>query len=167
MYRLRIPPHPRGGRGCLSLCGTAGGRTVSSWPQWRLPPAAKEAERLKKQLESDPYDTELEERYREMIELQQEYILNAENEKQHEKIVEEAFDVLGNEIDAIHIKDYIVKDGNIVYEKVTVGEGNFNIPHFLGILKAKKPFINVLLEASTPENVKASCDYIRKCYEHA
>ena len=95
-------------------------------------------------------------------------LLNADNEKQHEKIVEEAFDVLGNEIDAIHIKDYIVKeDGSIVYEKVTVGEGNFNIPHFLGILKAKKPFINVLLEASTPENVKASCDYIRGCYELA
>ena len=94
-------------------------------------------------------------------------LLNAENEKQHEKIVEEAFDVLGNEIDAIHIKDYVVKEGSIVYEKVTVGEGNFNIPHFLGILKAKKPFINVLLEASTPENVKASCDYIRGCYDLA
>lgn len=94
-------------------------------------------------------------------------LLNAENEKQHEKIVEEAFDVLGNEIDAIHIKDYVVKEGNIVYEKVTVGEGNFNIPHFLGILKEKKPFINVLLEASTPENVKASCEYIRGCYDLA
>lgn len=92
-------------------------------------------------------------------------LLNAENENQHEKIVEEAFDVLGNEIDAIHIKDYVVKDGAIVYEKVTVGEGKFNIPHFLHILKEKKPFINVLLEASTPENVQASCDYIRKCYE--
>ena len=94
-------------------------------------------------------------------------LLNAENEKQHEAIVEEAFEVLGNEIDAIHIKDYVVKDGSIVYEKVTVGEGNFNIPHFLGILKAKKPFINVLLEASTPENIKASCDYIRGCYDLA
>lgn len=94
-------------------------------------------------------------------------LLNAENEKQHEKIVEEAFEVLGNEIDAIHIKDYIVKDGAIVYEKVTVGEGHFNIPHFLGLLKAKKPFINVLLEASTPENVKASCEYIRGCYDLA
>lgn len=94
-------------------------------------------------------------------------LLNAENEKQHEKIVEEAFEVLGNEIDAIHIKDYVVKDGTIVYEKLTVGEGNFNIPHFLGILKAKKPFINVLLEASTPENVQKSCEYIRKCYKEA
>lgn len=43
--------------------------------------AAKEAERLKKQMSSDGYDTDLEERYREMIALQQEYILNAENEK--------------------------------------------------------------------------------------
>ncbi len=94
-------------------------------------------------------------------------LLNADNEQQHEKIVEEAFELLGNEIDAIHIKDYVVQNGNIVYEKITVGEGNFNIPHFLGILKAKKPFINVLLEASTPENVKASCDYIRGCYELA
>ncbi len=94
-------------------------------------------------------------------------LLNAENEKQHEKIVEEAFEVLGNEIDAIHIKDYVVKDGIIVYEKLTVGEGNFNIPHFLGILKARKPFINVLLEASTPENVQKSCEYIRKCYKEA
>ncbi len=91
-------------------------------------------------------------------------LLNAENRNQQEKIVEEAFDVLGGEIDAIHIKDYVVKDGSIVYEKVTVGEGDFNIPHLLGILKSKKPFINVLLEASTPENVKASCEYIRGCY---
>lgn len=94
-------------------------------------------------------------------------LLNADNEKQHEKIVEEAFEVLGEEIDAIHIKDYVVKDGSIVYEKLTVGEGCFNIPHFLGILKARKPFINVLLEASTPENVQKSCAYIRKCYEEA
>lgn len=91
-------------------------------------------------------------------------LLNAENKNRQEKIVEEAFDVLGNEIDAIHIKDFIVKDGSIVYEKVTVGEGEFNIPHLLGILKARKPFIHVLLEASTPENVKASCEYIRNCY---
>lgn len=91
-------------------------------------------------------------------------LLNVENKDRQEKIVEEAFDVLGNEIDAIHIKDFIVKDGSIVYEKVTVGEGEFNIPHLLGILKARKPLIHVLLEASTPENVKASCEYIRSCY---
>ncbi|MBO5351713.1 MAG: sugar phosphate isomerase/epimerase [Lachnospiraceae bacterium] len=94
-------------------------------------------------------------------------LLNAENEKQHEKIVEGAFELLGQEIDAIHIKDYVMKDGEIVYEPLTVGEGCFNIPHLLGILKKKKPFIHVLLEASTPQNVQASCEYIRRCYEEA
>ena len=43
--------------------------------------AAAEAERLKKELAKDPFDTELEKRYREMISLQQEHILAAEDEK--------------------------------------------------------------------------------------
>lgn len=43
--------------------------------------AAEEAARIKKELASDPYDTELEAHYREMISLQQEYILAAEDEK--------------------------------------------------------------------------------------
>lgn len=41
----------------------------------------EEAEKLRKQLEADPYDTALEERYREMIALQREYILAAEDSK--------------------------------------------------------------------------------------
>lgn len=95
-------------------------------------------------------------------------LLNAENEKNHEKLVEEAFELFGDEIDVIHLKDYFVgENGKIEYENLTIGEGNFNFPHFFGILKAKKPFINVLLEASTPENVQASCAFIRKCYKDA
>ena len=43
--------------------------------------AGEEAERLKQQLASAPYNSALEERYREMIALQQEYILSAEDEK--------------------------------------------------------------------------------------
>lgn len=43
--------------------------------------AREEAERLKVELASDPFDTELEARYREMIALQQEYILAAEDAK--------------------------------------------------------------------------------------
>ena len=43
--------------------------------------AGEEAEKLRKQLENAPYDTTLEERYREMIALQREYILAAEDSK--------------------------------------------------------------------------------------
>ena len=60
---------------------------------------AKEAEKLKNQLSKDPYDTDLEERYREMISLQQEYILNAQNEK--EAIKDLVSDGIEAELDAL------------------------------------------------------------------
>ena len=44
--------------------------------------AAEEIARLKDELDKDPFDTELEERYREMVELQQDYILSAQDEKE-------------------------------------------------------------------------------------
>ena len=50
---------------------------------------------------------------------------------------------------------------------MTLGEGRFDIPHLFSIIKKKKPFINVLLEDSLPENVEASKAYVRKCYEEA
>ena len=61
--------------------------------------ASAEAERLKKELAKDPFDTELEERYREMISLQQEHILSAQGEKEAIRdMVEEG---IGLELDAL------------------------------------------------------------------
>ena len=61
--------------------------------------AAAEAERIKAELAKDPYDTELEERYREMIALQQEHILAAEGEKEAIRdMVEEGIEL---ELDAL------------------------------------------------------------------
>ena len=61
---------------------------------------AKEAARLKKELAKDPFDTELEERYREMISLQQEYILAAQDEKEAIRdMVEEGIEL---ELDALN-----------------------------------------------------------------
>lgn len=92
-------------------------------------------------------------------------LLNAENEKNHEDIIKGAFELFGEEIDVIHLKDYIVKDGEIISRPVTVGEGNMNVPYLLGILKEKKPFIHVLLEDSLPDNAQLSRNYIEKCYK--
>ena len=61
--------------------------------------ASAEAERLRKELENDPFDTELEERYREMISLQQEHILAAQDEKEAIRdMVEEGIEL---ELDAL------------------------------------------------------------------
>lgn len=64
--------------------------------------AAEEAEELKKQIEDDPFDAELESRYREVIALQQEHILAAEAEKDAIKdMVEEGINL---ELDALQEK---------------------------------------------------------------
>lgn len=61
--------------------------------------AAAEAARLKKELAKDPFDTELEERYREMVALQQEHILAAQDEKNAIRdMVEEGIEL---ELDAL------------------------------------------------------------------
>ncbi len=58
-----------------------------------------EAERLRQELEKDPFDTELEARYREMISLQQEHILKAKEEKEAIRdMVEEGINL---ELDAL------------------------------------------------------------------
>lgn len=55
---------------------------------------AEEIKRLQKELNSDKFDTELESRYREMISIQQEYILEAENCKNAIKdLVEEGIEL--------------------------------------------------------------------------
>lgn len=94
-------------------------------------------------------------------------LLSAENESRHEEIIQGAFELFGDEIDVIHLKDYIVRDGEIISQPVTLGEGNMNIPYLMGILKEKKPFIHVLLEDSVPENAQISREYAHRCYREA
>ena len=61
--------------------------------------ASAEAARLKAELAKDPFDTELEERYREMVSLQQEHILAAQGEKEAiREMVEEGINL---ELDAL------------------------------------------------------------------
>ena len=82
------------GKATMGLHGVAYNTLMTQADQ-----AGIEAAKLKEQLEADPYDTELEERYREMIALQQEYILSAESEKNAIKdLVEEG---IQSELDAL------------------------------------------------------------------
>lgn len=94
-------------------------------------------------------------------------LLNAENESRANEIVDEAFELLLPDIDIIHLKDYVVKNGEIFTSPLTLGTGKFDIPHLMKIIKKEKPFINVLLEDSVPENVMKSREYVEKCYEEA
>lgn len=93
--------------------------------------------------------------------------MSVENYKYQDEMIEEAFDLVGEEIDVLHIKDFIVKDHQIVSGHITVGEGELNLPLLLKKAKEKKPFIHMTLEDSIPENALVSKQYIEKVYEEA
>ncbi|NLK76072.1 MAG: sugar phosphate isomerase/epimerase [Clostridiales bacterium] len=85
-------------------------------------------------------------------------IFTEENYVNQEEIMEEAFDLLGENIIAVHVKDFIIKDNKKI--GVPIGEGIFNYDKLLSLLKKHKPYIHVLMEDTTPDNVVASRDFI-------
>lgn len=93
--------------------------------------------------------------------------MSIDNYRNQDDMIKEAFDLIGEEIDVLHIKDFVVKDGNIVSRQIAVGEGLLNLPLLMKLAKEKKPMIHMLIEDSVPENVLVSSAYIKKCYEEA
>jgi sugar phosphate isomerase/epimerase len=78
----------------------------------------------------------------------------------HEKHIEEAFELFGDRIVAIHAKDFAIvdgkKDGNL-----PSGRGEMNYEFFFKLLEEKKPGIHILLENNTPETMKKTVDFVR------
>lgn len=82
-----------------------------------------------------------------------------------EAMMKEAFDLLGDDIAAVHIKDFVIKDGRIA--PVPMGEGIFRFDILMKWIKEKKPFIHVLMEDTTPENSIRSRDFVLEQYAKA
>lgn len=85
-------------------------------------------------------------------------IFNVENYVNQEEIMEEAFELLGENIIAVHVKDFIIEDNK--KKGVPIGTGIFNYEKLLSLLKKHKPYIQVLMEDTKPDNVIASRDHI-------
>lgn len=82
-----------------------------------------------------------------------------------DELMQEAFDLLGENIAAIHIKDFDVIDGKIV--PVQMGKGIFHYDVLMKWLKLKKPLIHVLMEETTPENSIQARDFVLEQYNKA
>lgn len=91
-------------------------------------------------------------------------ILNIENYNQQDAIIEEAFDILKDEINVIHIKDFIIEDGEMKSRPLTIGNGLLNVPLIMKLAKQYKPYIHILIEDSLPEDVISSKKYIENTY---
>lgn len=90
-------------------------------------------------------------------------LLDISNYAQQKEIVEEAIDVLGEDIAMVHIKDFRVESGRLV--SVGAGLGEMDYTAIMKFIREKKPFMHVTLENTTPEDNIQCKNHILKLYQ--
>ncbi|MGM0124644.1 hypothetical protein IGI37_002038 [Enterococcus sp. AZ194] len=78
-------------------------------------------------------------------------LITAENYTEQTSILQEAFTLFGENIVAIHLKDFVIEDGKIV--PIAVGEGLMDVKGLLAIIDKNKPLINIVLEETKDEKI--------------
>lgn len=92
-------------------------------------------------------------------------LLDISNYEHQVEIVEEAVDLLGEDVAVVHIKDYVIKDGKL--DSVAAGTGNMNYSAIMKFIKGRKPYIHTTLENTVPDNAVQARKYIQKLWEEA
>ncbi len=90
-------------------------------------------------------------------------LLGISNYKDQAAVVEEAIDVLGEDVAMVHIKDFVVEDGRM--RSVGAGFGQMDYTSLMKFMKARKPFIHATLEDTRPENNQQAKEFIQKLYD--
>ena len=92
-------------------------------------------------------------------------LLDICNYHNREQIIREAIETLGNDIAVVHIKDFVVENGELV--SVAAGTGEMDYTDIIRFIKKEKPYIHVTLENTVPENAEAARSYIQKLWNEA
>lgn len=92
-------------------------------------------------------------------------LLDISNYKDQVAIVDEAIEILGEDVAMVHLKDFVVKDGKL--ESVGAGLGNMDYGSVIRFMKTRKPFIHATLENTTPENNLQVKKFIQDLYDEA
>lgn len=92
-------------------------------------------------------------------------LLDASNYKEQREIVGEAVEVLGKDVAVVHIKDFVVRDGELV--SVAAGQGEMDYTALMQFVKKEKPYIHATLENTVPENAVAARMHMQKLWEQA
>lgn len=92
-------------------------------------------------------------------------LLDHSNYQNREEIFAEAIDLLGEDIAMVHIKDFVVKDNELV--SVAAGTGEMDYSQIIRFMKEKKPYIHATLENTVPENAVAAREYIQNLWNQA
>ena len=92
-------------------------------------------------------------------------LLEMDNYLEQTKVMEEAIDLLGDEVAVIHMKDFVIQEERMV--AVAAGLGSLAYPPIMKFIKNGKPMIHCTLENTKPENAVHARDYIKSLWEKA
>jgi sugar phosphate isomerase/epimerase len=90
-------------------------------------------------------------------------LLAMPNYENRDEIIAEAIELLGDDIAMVHIKDFVVKDGEL--KSVAAGTGEMDYTQIIRFMKQKKPYIHVTLEDTVPENAVEARKYIQGLWD--
>lgn len=90
-------------------------------------------------------------------------LLDMANYTEREAIIEEAIELLGPDIAMVHLKDFIIRDGQMV--SLGCGQGEMDYTSILKFMKERKPFIHATLEDTKPENNQRAKSFILRMYD--
>lgn len=94
-------------------------------------------------------------------------ILSPDNYRNQDEILKEAFELLGDDIIAVHCKDFNYTQGDSDIKSTVAGKGMLHYDLFMKLVKEKKPYMHVLLEGTKPENMEEARAFVMNKYEQA
>ena len=89
--------------------------------------------------------------------------IDIHNYQDQDKVIKDSFDLFGDKIVIIHAKDFTVIDGEL--KQVAPGEGILNYKLLCELIKERKPYIEILMEETTPSTIIKSLTYIEKYFD--
>lgn len=93
-------------------------------------------------------------------------LLDRNNYKIQEDVIDRAFKYYGDRISVMHIKDFkLDENGDVAFEQV--GDGLFNYAPLFKHLKETKPYITMLIENSSEARYHSDCEFLQKIYDEA
>ncbi len=85
-------------------------------------------------------------------------LINGENYKDQDRVIEKALQFYGDRITMLHIKDFVIEGGQP--KTVDVGDGWFHYETVLKWVKKEKPQIAMLLENSAPSHCHKDIEHL-------
>ena len=90
-------------------------------------------------------------------------LISRENHQNQDQVIEDAFKLYGDRISVIHVKDFVMKDGEP--EFAYVGTGLLRFETLMKKVKEQKPYIAMLLENSNPQRYHGDVEYLQGVYD--